>query len=323
MPRLTKLDDVLFAVKEHPVFVGIAGPNAETRLAVPYKKAIVNLTSQRVLGIVSRSYRMVSNREALDMADECCRTVFPETKPGEWDVQATDAPSTGGYCRLDLVHNSAALDFSVLSGADRPEVFGPFIRVTNSYNGIRALAFDIGFYRKICDNGMIIPDTIIRFKFPHHRRDIGKTLKFDISHQRLAKFKTSFGELLGSLRKCEVPRATFDEFIHGVLLIRKPEPLKTNSHEAEDWEALGIHIGKMGDRYAAELGENAYAVFNAITEFASRPLVNRCVHRERHSLQKLAGTWLSTFSRECSKPGFSMLEYLVKLSNPETKLENQ
>ena len=30
-----------------------------------------------------------------------------------------------------------------------------FIRLTNSYNGLRAPAFDIGFHRKVCKNGLI------------------------------------------------------------------------------------------------------------------------------------------------------------------------
>ena len=72
---------------------------------------------------------------------------------------------------LDLVHNSTALDFTFVAAHQRSELFDPFIRVTNSYNGLRALGFDIGFYRKICKNGMIVPDTVIRFKFTHLRRD--------------------------------------------------------------------------------------------------------------------------------------------------------
>ena len=321
MPRLTKLDDVLFPVEEHPVFVSIAEKGGERRLSVPEKKAIVNRENQRVLGIVSRDYRLVSNREALDMANQCCRTVFPETKPGEWDVTATDAPGTGGYCHLDLVHNSTALDFRCLPAEDRPEVFGPFIRVTNSYNGLRALAFDIGFYRKVCKNGMILPDTIITFKFTHLRREIRETITFDVSHERLAKLKTSFAELLGGLRKCAVPRSSFDPFIRGVLSLRQPEPMKPASREAEDWQTLTAHLGEMGDRYAKELGENAYAVFNAVTEFASHPPVNRCVHRDGHSLQRLAGAWLSAFSPECRKPEFSLADYLKELANPKPKPE--
>lgn len=131
MPRLTNLDDVLFPVVERPVFVSVTNGNPERRLSVPNKKAIVNSKANRVLGIVSRGYRLVSNREALDMAYQCCRTVFPETKPGEWAVTATDAPFTAGYCHLDLVHNSTGLDFDILPAAHRPEVFGPFIRVTS------------------------------------------------------------------------------------------------------------------------------------------------------------------------------------------------
>jgi hypothetical protein len=81
MPRLTDLNDILFPVEEHSVFVSIPGKSGERRLAVPDKKAVVNCENNRVLGIVGRDYRLVTNREALDWAFDCCRTVFPETQP--------------------------------------------------------------------------------------------------------------------------------------------------------------------------------------------------------------------------------------------------
>lgn len=320
MPRLNKLDDVLFPVEEHAVFVSVPDGKKERRLPVPGKKAIVNTTNQHVLGIVSSGYRLVTNREALDLANKCCRSVFPDTKPGEWEVTATDAPSTAGYCHFDLMHNSTKLDFRDLPAAERPDVFGPFIRVTNSYNGLRALAFSIGFYRKVCKNGMILPDTIIRFTFTHLRRDIGDTIQFEVEHERLAKFKTSFGEYLGALRKCAIPRADFDPLARGILALRPPEPLAPVSREADDWQNLSTHLGELNNRYATELGENAYAVFNAVTEFASHPPANRCVHRDRHSLQRLAGSWLSAFSQECRKPTFSVAKYLEELATTSNTL---
>ena len=134
------------------------------------------------------------------MAFECCRTVFPETKPSEWEVRATDAPGTGGHCFIDLAHNSTNLDFTFVPARDRPDAFGPFIRVTNSYNGQRALAFDIGFYRKVCRNGMILPESVIRFKFTHARTEIGETVRFEIAHEKLSKLRASIGEYLGVLR---------------------------------------------------------------------------------------------------------------------------
>jgi len=314
MPRLTQLDDVLFPVEEHPVFVDVRTKSGVRRLPVPNKKAIVNVKTDRVLGVVGRSYRMVTNREALDRAYQCCRTAFPETKPSEWGVSTSDSPATGGHCYIDLVHNSTALDFTYVSAKDRPDVFGPFIRVTNSYNGLRALAFDIGFFRKVCKNGLIIPESIIRFKFTHLQREIGETIRFEIAHERLETLKASFSEYIGALRGCAVPRSEFEPLFCGVLLIRKPKDLTPKSPMAHDWGTLSQHLSTLCGRYKEELGENAYAVFNAITEFASHPLENRCVHRDRHSFQRLAGDWLSKFSQECLQQDFSLSKYLEKLA---------
>ena len=49
MPRLTQLDDVLFPVEEHSVFVGVRTKSGERRLSVPGKKAIVNTKTNQVL----------------------------------------------------------------------------------------------------------------------------------------------------------------------------------------------------------------------------------------------------------------------------------
>ena len=65
--RLNQLDDVLFPVEEHPVFVMVRDQSGERRLPAPHRKAIVNVASQRVLGIVSRDYRLVTNHQALDV----------------------------------------------------------------------------------------------------------------------------------------------------------------------------------------------------------------------------------------------------------------
>ena len=320
MPRLSKLDDVLFPVEEHPVFVSIKTNSGEKRLPVPDKKAIVNVKTQRVLGIVSRGYRLVTNHQALDWAYKCCQTVFPDTKLGEWEVKNSDAPGTGSYCFIDLDHNSTSLDFSFVQAKDRPDVYGPFIRVTNSYNGLRALAFDIGFYRKVCKNGLILPKSIIRFKFNHMQSDIGSTIRFDIAHEQLAVLRSNFNNYLGVLRDCKVSRSQFNPLLHGVLQLREPKKVLPFS-KVRDWEVLTKHITTKCDGYADELGENAYAVFNAITDFASHPPENRCIHRDRNSFQRLAGDWLSKFSHECSQSNFSLSDYLVKLSNNESGKE--
>jgi hypothetical protein len=311
MPRLTKLDDMLFPVKEHPVFVSVLADSGERRLPVPDKKAIVNTKTNQVLGIVSREYRLVTNQEALEWAYQCCQTAFPNTKPGEWEVKAADAPGTGGHCFIDLAHNSAALDFQFVSAQDRPDAFGPFIRVTNSYNGLRALAFDIGFYRKVCKNGLILPQTIIRFKFTHLRRDIRESIQFEVGREQLVKLKENFNNYLGVLWDCPVSRSDFKPLVLGVLLLHEPKDMKWGHPYAADWEALGAHLEDLCNNYVKEVGENAYGVFNVITDFASNPPENRCIHRDRHSLQRLAGALIAGFSKVCSLPDFNITKYLL------------
>jgi hypothetical protein len=319
MPRLTQLEDVLFPVGEHPVFANVRGVAGDTRLPVPDKKAIVNVLNSRVLGIVSRCYRLVTNREALDWAYICCRAVFPKTEPGEWEVQVIDAPATGGHCFVDLAHNSTTLDFSLVPSVKRPEVYGPFVRVTNSYNGFRALAFDIGFYRKICTNGLIGPDSVIRFKFSHSRHAIGKTIQFEVAHDRLEELKTKYEQYFTTLRTCAVRREELEPFVLGVLLLRPAKQLQSNTREANEWEALSTYVGKLCDRYSRDMGENAYSVFNAITDFASHPPLNRYVRRDRNSLQRIAGSWLVDFNQRCRRPGFDLSQYLIELPTRDSK----
>jgi hypothetical protein len=120
MPRLSQLDDVLFPVEARAVFAGASGDAGGKLLPVPDKKAIVNTQRRRVLRIVSRDYRLVSNREALDWACQCCRKVFPEIKDTEWELKTIDAPSTAGYCFIDLIRQGKI----VASGMQQPYLMG-------------------------------------------------------------------------------------------------------------------------------------------------------------------------------------------------------
>ena len=127
MPRLHELGEVMFEVAMRPLFVKV--DNRE--MPVRDNQAIVEVPSGRVVSVVGRAYRLVSHAKALGLAHDCARAAFPETKPGEWQVASVDAPSTGSTCFIDMAHNSAALDFSGLAATDKPEVYGPFVRVTN------------------------------------------------------------------------------------------------------------------------------------------------------------------------------------------------
>jgi len=327
MPRLNRFDDIFFPVETHPIYASIMADKGRKTISIPDKKAIVNCKNDRVLGVVGRDYRLVTNEEALNMAYECCRTVFPETKPSEWSVESIDAPATGGHCFIDLRHNSTALDFTFVPAKDKPDAYGPYIRITNSYNGLRALAFDIGFFRKVCSNGLILPGSIIRFKFSHQRREIDQKIHFEIAKDKLAGINSRFLEYLENLKNCSVKKEQVQPLLMAVLSIHEPKNINYKEKERRDWVDLEKHIQEICHRYIKDFGENAYSVFNAVTEFASHPPNNRCIHRERHSFQKLAGAWLNDFSDVCTDSKFDLDEYVEKLqkgknNNNFTKLDH-
>jgi hypothetical protein len=95
-----------------------------------------------------------------------------------------------------------------------------------------------------------------------------------------------------------------------------------NTRQADDWNALTKRITELCTRYTAELGENAYSVFNVVTEFASHPPANRLVTRERHSLQRAAGEWVSSFTNQVRQPAFDLTAYLSSLTAPTTEPVN-
>jgi len=168
---------------------------------------------------------------------------------------------------------------------------------------------------------LILPQSIISFKFSHNQRDIKKEIVFEIDKEKLAAHKADFNGYFSGLQKCTVPRDCFEPLLCGVLNIRKPKDLDQRPESLiEDWTVLNMQLQDLCEQYFRELGGNAYAAFNAITDFASNHPDNQCIRRERNSMQRLAGYWLSTFHQECRRDDFRLADYLVKLAKGNENL---
>jgi hypothetical protein len=78
------------------------------------------------------------------------------------------------------------------------------------------------------------------------------------------------------------------------------------------FEPLKLDAESRVHKYAEEMGANAYALFNAVTDFASRPPALHDFRRSQHSMQTQAGRWLREFDvmlQGNPKPNFT--EYLA------------
>lgn len=310
MARLAGIEDILFNVEEYPVFARLPETDSPKWVEAPGRKAIVDTWSKRVVGVVGKDYRVVSNLDAILWGYQACMKAFPETDIVEWNLGKVDAPGTGSRCSIDILHSTATLDFSFVEAGNKPEAYGPFVRLTNSYNCMRALSFEIGFFRKVCGNGLILPQAVIRFRFNHLKSEIGAQIDFDVSSGAFLKMRQSFLESLDVLTGCQVAEEDFELLARSALGIRPPFNVEKSPRVQEDWQELSYCFSALCDRYYRDLGGNAYAVLNAVTDFASHPPDNRLLRRDCHSLQKMAGSWASEFSRRCVLPEFTVSDYL-------------
>ena len=196
------------------------------------------------------------------------------------------------------------------------DTYGPFVRVINSYNRTRALSFEIGYYRKVCKNGLILRNSLIQFKMSHQRRDIGETVHFEIDQTKLGKQRTDFFlAFLAKLQACDVPAPLVSRLSCEVLGFQPPAtPLDANDPRWTAKQQLSKIVSTASDRYVDELGANANAVLNVVNEIASRPPDNSAVRRDKNSLQRRAGQWVSDFSAICDAEGFDVGGYLQSLT---------
>ena len=308
--RITDYRDLLFGVRTVPVYAKLPSVEPGSMQPIPGKMAVVNCIDNSVISVVSKGYQLVPNTDALRYARQCCEAAFPDLPSSEWEVSGADAPKSCGHCHIDLRHNTAKLDFSAVAANEKPDTYGPYIRVTNSYNQTRALRFEIGFMRKVCSNGLVLPESSVRFALTHNTRRIPERLKFHISQPGFENIRGQFQQFLRPLRDCRIPRARFAPIASAALQIRKP---RTRSGRAEEtWFQLQWNLERLCDKYVVELGETAYALLNVITDVASRPLDVGLKGRERSSLQRRAGVWLADFSKECRKADFHLDRYVEK-----------
>jgi hypothetical protein len=307
------LEDVNFAVETRPLFVNVGSNGGSRFTEVAQNRAVVRCATGQVLGVVGRDYYLLTNAEALELALTCCLSLFPGTQSSEWSISAVDAPLSGTWCAVDLQHASRSTDYPIAKGL-KHESYGSFVRVTNSYNTARALSFHAGFYRKVCSNGLILPQSVISFKFSHSRRDLSRQIEFRVADPELGKLSTRFGDCLAALHQCSVPLASFGSMARAILRIPQAPSRAWGPVALQEWDALSARISALSDRYAEELGDNAYAVLNVVTDLASRPSWPRVVRRDRHSLQRLAGAWADGFGDAVRAEGFSLSAYFEKLA---------
>jgi len=314
MARQTTIDELMFPVELRPVYTDLDYSDTYMRrIEIPNSRVVVNADSGYPLGVVSSNYRLVTNEQALEMGRQCCEQLFGTDVATDIDVFTAYAPSTRSYCHIDLIHKNYVMN--VGCGNRGSEVYTPYIRVTNSYNRTRALRFDVGFCRKLCLNGVIFEAETIDFTFTHSRQLHSDDISFGHKKDQLQRLFEQFQQQIAVLRSFELTADNAFTILCGVLKVKSHAHIdrsKSNNHR-EDYDELISEFKTVLNGYIDELGSNAYALFNTITDIASRPPENRYFRRDVNSLQRTAGSWLNSFQGEIRKGNFKLDMYMQSL----------
>jgi hypothetical protein len=297
------IQDLLFGVDQVPV-EAVIGTNGHTRrINIPGKKALINKRSGQVLGVVSRDYRVVTNQEAVDIARDACGIAFPGVSPLEWEAKRVSTPRTLSYAHIDLMHRTHVLNYWD-NEIQKDDPFTPFLRVTNSFNGARALRFDIGFMRKHCSNGVIFEEEVATIK-ASHRQEALDQLKIEVQSRSLPMMGEEFSHFLTRIRGLAMDIGQSTLALNSVLRLPAPKPDdKPAPHQGLN--ALSADFTSRLSSYRKELGPNAYAVFNTLTDIAARSPESAYFLKTRDTIEKRAGRWLKDLVFQSHHAGFDL-----------------
>ena len=308
MERNTNLDEVLFPVGFADVFIeGMTEGEYAMPVKIPVEnyRAIINQSTGNVLSVVSKHYKLITNEQAFEFGKECYKNVFNVKSTSNFEVFNVIISSTLTYCLIDIIMKGYQVNIW------KQEIFLPFIRITNSYNRTRKLSFDLGFCRKLCDNGVIFEKETIRFSFYHTKKIIKNGIHFDILPNKLETLRRKFMDYTEKLNELPVPQEKALPLMCKILNIKfnlekKDKELEIERKRRDEFKQRAEGLI---DSYYHETGANAYSVFNACTDFASHSKTGK-VNFFADSMQKKIGNWIEKFAVEREKTDFSLADYI-------------
>jgi hypothetical protein len=109
------------------------------------RMAIVNVENNVVLGIVSKNYTPVMNKDVYNLFQEALKH-FKIKK----EIHHLDRGGRKWFC--DFVISGNQTEFDITGGGD---IVGILIRAFNAYNGKNTFGWEIMGYRYMCENGQI------------------------------------------------------------------------------------------------------------------------------------------------------------------------
>ncbi len=195
---------------------------------------------KRILNACSDRYELVDNKE-----------IFPQIRQVlnasglEFSESYRMTPNNARFYADYVIESEQA---SIGSGFD---IVKPLIRVRHSYNGMTKYGITFGYYRMVCDNGLVVPVEGKEATNLHitGRHTINIRRSFDTLIQRLEKFTTNhqiYSEVYNNLARKEV--VNVEDRVKEVLnACSIPETRSTTVVLSVKEEASKLYNGQIND----------------------------------------------------------------------------
>lgn len=298
-----------FPVELRPVFIEASAQGndlfaAGGYQALPRHQAVVDVESNHAFAVVTEDYRLVTNRQAYDLAADALKQVFDFTSMEDMACLNVTMPKSRSFCHIDLIHKGS--DFEPWQN-DR---WVPFVRITNSYNRTRRLRFEVGFCRWICLNGLIFGGKSVEISFAHTRQLQDEMRRW---HENLAGIKLLeklFVAKLNNLQRFHVPARWMLPLACKVFDVRIATDTPIKQRRADELVKFRQAIADMASDYFVSMGEHGYAALNVLTDYASRPVGVIAPETMIDGFQHKAGDWIDEFVEQIEKRDFTFEAYL-------------
>lgn len=316
------LERILFSVERRPVFyvahphegeqmnLGAQGRFNRTHVEATNYAAIVDADREALMSIVSSTYTVVTNEEAVALGRIALAELFPGVPKSEFEAIHVMAPDSRSYCHVDLTHPGQT--FTVFG----QEAWLPFLRVTNSYNKSHSLGFQVGFVHSGSGAALVYDDETVRVNVPHTSQEVG-TLNLQLDwvraeRPRFMELRDAFVSDLEKAHQQSIPR------LYAVPALSKALELTFEPHHAnarkQNRETQKLEIFREKGEALVEaaydrIGANAYALLIAMTQYASR-YDSAQERRSVNKQQRLVGEWLRGVVRRWDEDRADLDAYL-------------
>jgi hypothetical protein len=158
--------------------------------------------------------------------------------------------------------------------------------------------------REHCSNGVIFEEEVATIKASHSKEALAQ-LKIEITSRSLPQMWDEFSKFLTNVRRIGMDTDQSTLALKTVLRLPDPKP-NDKPARVEVLKALIVDFSSRLEGYRKELGPNAYAVFNTLTDIAARPPESIHFQKNRDTIEKRSGRWLKELARQSQVVGFDL-----------------